>query len=376
MKRNVFLILVAITYAGCQGSKNPSGASQPVPELPVITLKTTSANLQQAFSASVEGTSDVEIRPQVSGYISRIFADEGSYVRKGQPLFKIEDITYREQLNTAVASLHAAEANLINASINVEKQDTLARRKIVSQLQLRQAKASYSAQKAAVEQANAQVQNARVNLGFTLVKAPVNGYIGRIPFKTGSLVSTQQAGPLTSLSDIDDVLAYFSMSENDFVSFQKRFNGYLTGKSLSDIPRVSLQLSDGSIFPEKGVISAIEGQFDKNTGSITLRATFPNPERLLRSGNTGRVILRQDYDDILLLPVVANKEIQDKIYVFILDKDNKARQAIISVAGKSGNNYIVKDGVNAGDRIIAEGLDRLTNGAAVKPQIPGKVAAL
>ena len=224
---------------------------QPPQSLPVITVSTMPATTFQEFSASLEGSKDIEIRPQVDGYIDKIYVDEGAHVRKGQPLFHINDHPYREQLNNARAGLSAAKANLATAQINVSKLTPLVQNNIISDVQLKTAQAAYNAAAANVSQAEAMVSNAQINLGYTLIKAPGVGYIGRIPFKTGSLVGTTTTEPLTVLSEIKEIYAYFSLSENDFIQFKNQFSGNTIEEKIKQMPPVELVLADNSVYPKK-----------------------------------------------------------------------------------------------------------------------------
>jgi membrane fusion protein (multidrug efflux system) len=222
----LWIISVTIVLYACNSSSGNSGAFQMPPQaLPVITVASMSATTYQEFTASLEGRKDIEIRPQVDGYIDKIYVDEGAHVKKGQPLFHINDRPYREQLNNAKASLAAAKANLANAQINVSKLTPLVQNNVISDVQLKTAQAAYSAAEANVAQAQAVVQNAQINVGYALITAPANGYIGKIPLKTGSLVGTTTAEPLTVLSETKEVYAYFSLSENDFIQFKNQFPG-------------------------------------------------------------------------------------------------------------------------------------------------------
>lgn len=337
--------------------------------LPVLTVSSMSATTYQEFSASLEGSKDIEIRPQVEGYIDRIYVDEGAHVRKGQPLFHINDRPYREQLNNATASLAAARANLATAEINVSRLTPLVQNGIISDVQLRTAQANYNAARANVQQAQAMVQNARINLGYALIKAPADGYIGRIPFKTGSLVGTSTAEPLTVLSEIKDIHAYFSLSEADFIHFKNRFTGSTVEEKIKQMPPVELVLADGTLYPKKGKVQLVSGQFDNSMGAISFRASFQNTDGLLRSGNTGKIRLPRPMPGALVVPQEATFELQDRVFVFLLADSNKVASSPITIAGKSGNYYLVENGVKSGDKIVYSGLDRLQDGAVIQPQL-------
>ena len=273
----VLLIIVAAVFFfyGCNSSAgNSNGYQQPIQSLPVVAVKSMPATTYQEFSASLEGIQDIEIRPQVDGYLDNIYVDEGAFVRKGQSLFHINDRPYSEQLNTAKAALAAAKANLVNAEINVSKITPLVKNNVVSDVQLKTAQAAYDVAKANVEQAQAMVQSASINLGYTTIKAPVDGYIGRIPHKTGSLVGLTTAEALTVVSEIKEVYAYFSLSENDFLRFKNQFEGNTIEEKIKNMPPIELVLPDGSIYSQKGKVQTVTGQFDNSVGAISFQGCF------------------------------------------------------------------------------------------------------
>jgi membrane fusion protein (multidrug efflux system) len=238
----------------------------------------------------------------------------------------------------------------------------------VSDIQLKTAKAAYQVAQANIEQAKANVSTAQINLGYTVIKAPVSGYIGRLLKKQGSLVAPQDAEALTQLSDVHDVHVYFSLGEKDFVNFKQEYTGATLKDKLSHLPPVSLLLADNSEYATKGKIDMIDGQFDKTTAAITVRATFANSQGLLRSGNTGKIKLSLLHTDALTVPQSATVEMQDKVFVFALADSNKVKKVPITIAGKDGSNYIVTAGVKAGDQIVLSGVDHLQEGAKITPQ--------
>lgn len=373
-KSLIFLILIALLLAGCNTTTATPPSAQPA-TLPVLAIETTLATTETEFPAAIQGTTDVEIRPQVSGTLDKIFVDEGAYVSKGQPLFKINDKPYTEQLNNALASQNAAEAAAINAQLEVEKLTPLVQNKVISDYQLKTAKASLSIAKANVAQAKAMVEAARINVGYTLIKAPVSGYIGRLPKKQGSQITPADPEALTQLSDVKEVYAYFSLGEDDFINFKADYSGATLNDKLKNLPPVSLVLADNSVYTEKGKIDMVDGQFDKTTGAITLRATFPNAKGLLRSGNTGKVRLSIKHENSLVVPQDATIEIQDKVFVFVVDQKNAVTKQPVTVTGKSGTDYLISDGIKAGDRIVTKGFESLPDGTIIVPQTAPKAVA-
>ncbi|OOV16134.1 efflux transporter periplasmic adaptor subunit [Flavobacterium sp. LM4] len=375
--KNVIItsFILALVLSSC-ADKSQVPAPPPPPVLPVAAITSENTTTDNEYPASIQGTVDVEIRPQVSGNLDRVLVDEGAYVSKGQTLFKINERTFREQLNNALASLHAAEAALINAQLEVDKLTPLVQNKVVSDYQLKTAKASQKIAAANIEQAKAMVASAKINLGYTNVTAPVSGYIGRLPKKQGSLVSAIDVEPLTTLSDVHEVFAYFSLGETDFINFKSQYSGNSIGDKIKKLPPVSLILADNNAYPQTGKIDMVDGQFDKTTGAITLRATFPNANGTLRSGNTGRIRLGLQHDDAILVPQSATIEMQDKVFVFTVDKNNKVTKMPITVVGKSGTNYLIKDGVKSGDQIVLSGIDKLQEGQVIQPEKAAKVAQI
>lgn len=366
----VVLSFTVIIIYSCSSSSGSEAMHQQLPQvLPVVSVTAMPATTFQDYSASLEGSKDIEIRSQVDGYIDRIYVDEGAHVRRGQTLFHINDRPYREQLNNAKASLAAARANLATAQINVTRLTPLVQNGIISDVQLKTAQASYNAALANVSQAQAMVSNAQINLGYATIKAPVDGYVGRIPFKTGSLVGTTTAEALTVLSEIKLMHAYFSLSENDFIQFKNQFSGNTIEEKIKQMPPVELVLADNTVYPKKGKVQIVSGQFNNSIGAISFRASFENTNGLLRSGNTGKIRIPRTLATALVVPQEATFELQDRVFVFLVADSNKVASSPISIAGKSGNYYLVENGVKQGEKIVYSGLDRLQDGAVIQPQL-------
>lgn len=362
-------MLITIIFIGCKSSADNAGGFQmPPQELPVITVSSIPATTHQEYTASLQGRKDIEIRPQVDGYIEKIYVDEGARVRKGQILFQINDRPYREQLNNAKASLAAAKANLANAQINVSKLTPLVQNNVISDVQLKTAQAAYTAAEANVAQAQAVVQSAQISLGYALVRAPSDGYIGKIPLKTGSLVGTTTAEPLTILSETKQVYAYFSLSETDFIEFKNQYPGSTIEEKIKQMPPVDLVLADNTVYAEKGKVEIAEGLFDRTAGTITFRATFPNANGVLRSGNTGKIRIAKSLANTIVIPQEATYELQDKVFVFAVGDSNKVVSKPITITATSGNYYLIQGGINPGEKIVYTGLDRLRDGAVIVPQ--------
>lgn len=366
--RIIALIASVILLQNCSKAAENASQAPPAPELPVYHVISSPATTYQEFPTALEGKNNVEIRSQVDGYLDKIYVDEGSFVRAGQALFKIDSRAYGEQMNMAEANLQAANANIQKAKVEVDRLQQLVSDKVVSDVQLKTAKANYAAAVAAAAQAKASVGGARINVGFTTITAPVSGYIGRIPYKKGSLISRADPSPLTLLSDISEIYAYFSLSELDFIAFQKKYEGASIEEKLKHMPMVELVIADNSTYNQKGKMSIVDGQFDKSTGAISVRAVFPNPNGTLRTGNTGRVRMPQLLDNVLVIPQEATFEIQDKTYVYIVGKDKKVMSKPVTISGKTDSYYFISDGISAGETIVTAGLGSLKDGASIQPK--------
>lgn len=362
----IVLISSIIFLQNCTKAAEGTNAAPPAPELPVYTVTTSPATIYQEFPTALEGKNNVEIRSQVDGYLDKIYVEEGAYVRAGQALFKIDSRAYGEQMNMANANLQVANANIQKAKVEVDRLEPLVSAKVVSEVQLRTAKANYAAAVAAASQARASVGGAKINVGFTTITAPVSGYIGRIPYKKGSLISRTDANPLTLLSDISEIYAYFSLSELDFIGFQKKYSGATLNEKLKNMPMVDLVIADNTTYPEKGKMSIVDGQFDKTTGAISVRAVFPNANGALRTGNTGRIRMPQLMSNALIIPQESTFEIQDKTYVYVVGNDQKVTSKPITISGKTENYYFISDGVKAGEKIVYVGLGSLKDGVSIK----------
>ncbi|KIO76201.1 RND transporter [Pedobacter lusitanus] len=363
----ISILLLAALFIGCSSDKGQV-APPVIQSLPVIALHNSSETTFTEYPASIQGAVDLEIRPQISGSLDKIYVNEGALVQKGQPLFKINELPFKEAVNNAKAQLHAAQAAVINAQLEVDKLTPLVKNKVVSDFQLKSAKATLQSAQASVEQAKAGVATANINLGYTLIKAPVTGYVGRLPKKQGSLVGTADVTPLTQLSDAHEVHVYFSLGEDDFINFNATYPGKTITERLKKLPGVSLVLADRTVYAQEGKIDMVDGQFDKQTGSIALRATFPNNQGLLRSGNTGKLRLSLNHPDAILVPQSSTIEIQDKMFVYTVDAGNKVSKTPITVLTTSGTNYLVKEGVKSGDKIVFDGIDKLKEGEVIKPE--------
>ncbi|WP_407535322.1 efflux RND transporter periplasmic adaptor subunit [Elizabethkingia miricola] len=364
----ILAIAAAMFLSSCGQSSPDSAAGElPAPETDFVTLIQGAGDTQKEYPGNIEGIVNVDVKPQVTGYLQAVLVKEGQYVQKGQPLFRIMPDVYNEQVKNSDAGLKSALAAQATAKLEVEKLRPLVDGKVVSDMQLKTAQANYNAATAQVEQAKAALGSSKINANFTLIKAPVSGYIGRIPNRTGTLVSPADTAALTTLSDISTVQVYFSISEANYITYSKE--GVFSG----DSGNIQLILADGSVYNQKGRVEAGSGNIDKATGSITMKAIFPNPDKLLRSGGAGKIVIGRTVDNIVQLPITSVKDIQDKFFVFKLADSSKVAMVPIQIDGKTKDTYYVKSGVKAGDKIALNRIDMLQDGMKVQPKkVPAK----
>lgn len=355
-----------VILCGCGSKKTPGQQQEQAVAAELILLNPENTVIENTYPAKLEGKVNVEIRPQVSGYIDKIHIDEGAYVKAGQALFTINASVYREQKNTSQAALEMARAQLATAKLDMDKYTVLTEKKVVADFSYQKAKAAYASASAAVKQQQALVAAADLNLGFTVVKAPVSGFVGRIPKRLGALVSPSDAQALTIVSQVDQVYAYFSMPESEMLRINETREGSTLLQKLQTFKAIGLQMANGKLYEHSGKIDMMDGQFDAGTGAVTLRATFANPQLLLRSGNTGRVVLRADQSNVFRIPVLATYEMQDKIFVGLLDAQNRVNRVALEDYIKSEDYYIVSTGFKAGDRIIARELASIPEKSLIK----------
>ena len=362
-------IFLTVLIAACSPGEQAGTGSAPL-SLPVAVVNTAATTVYNEYPATIEGQSEIEIRPQVGGILEKIYVDEGALVTKGQLLFKINDKVYKEQYNNTNAELLAAQAAAANAQLDVDKLKPLVQNKVVSDLQLKTAASNYAMAAARVKQAQAMLADAEINIGYTTITAPTTGYIGRLNKKAGSLLAITDAQELTTLSDINEVHVYFSLSEKEFSLLKEQLPGRSIEEKLRKANAVSLSLANNEVYPETGRLDMVNGAFDKSSGAITLRASFANDHGLLRSGNTGKIRLGFNQDSVIAIPQSATTMIQDKVFVFALGDSSKVRKQAIIVSGKSGNNFLVKEGLHNGDRIVLEGIEGLQDGTVVQAAKP------
>ena len=341
-------------------------------EYAVMTIATTDREIPINYSATIRGRQDIAIYPQVSGTIFELCVNEGQTVSKGQPLFIIDQVPYKAALQTAEANVAAAKAGVATAQLSYDSKKELYAKNVVSQYDLLTAENTLLTAKAQLAQAEAQRVNAANNLSYTVVKAPANGVVGTLPYRVGALVSASIPQPLTTVSDNSDVYVYFSMTENQLLNLTRQYGSI--ANTLKNMPDVQLVLNDGSVYDRTGRIESISGVIDTSTGSVQLRAVFPNADGLLHSGGAGSVIVPNIHKDCVVVPQVATFELQNKVYVYKVE-DGKAASSMIDVEKiNNGREYIVKSGLTPGDVIVAEGVGLLREGTPIVAKGQGAAA--
>lgn len=322
-----------------------------------------SRTLSQSYTAVINGRQSVEIRPQVSGTITQVCIAEGAQVKKGQTLVIIDQVPYKAALETAIANVKSAEASVATARLTADSKEQLFKENVVSAFDLQTARNSLLQAEATLAQAKAEEVNARNDLSYTEVKSPVDGVSGMLPYRVGALVDASITTPLTTVSDDTEMYVYFSMTESQVLSLIRQYK--TLDEAMKQMPEVELKLSDGLTYAHKGRIDAISGTIDTSTGAVSLRATFPNPEHILRNGGSGTVVLPYIKENVLIVPQEATYEIQDKIFVYKV-VDGKATSSQVSVFPiNDGKEYIIESGLEEGETIIAEGAGLVQEGTIV-----------
>lgn len=376
------LLLVLLSAAACNSKKKDDeaggpggkggkdGGPQPIKDYPVLVVKPDTVTLFQDYPATIQGQQNVEIRPKVDGFVEAIYVDEGATVKKGQKLFHISAPQYEQEVRTARAGVKTAEADVNAARMGVNKVAPLVAKGIISKYQLEGAQYTLQAKEAALAQAQATLANALTNLGYTTITSPVDGVMGTIPNKIGSLVSSTSADPLTTISSTANVYAYFSLSEKALLDFARRRPGNTLQEKLTNVPDVRLVLADGSLYPYPGRVKTAIGQINTETGASSFRATFPNPQGLLRSGSSGSVRTQRPMDDVLIIPQSATYELQGKRFAYVVGRDTAAHAAAITVVPTpDGDSFVVQKGLKAGQQIVLEGISGLKEGAKIRPKV-------
>ena len=369
--KNYFLIASMAALVVACGGKRGGMPNFGDDEYPVVSVETTASSSQSSYPATIKGVQDVEIRPKVAGFITRINVREGQAVKAGQLLFVIDNATYQAAVRQSQAAVNTAKAQLNTAKLTYENNQKLFEQNIIGDYELSAAKNSYETASASVAQAEAALASARETLSFCYVKSPVAGLIGSLPYKVGSMVSSGSTPALTTVSDNSSMEVYFSMTEKDILDMAKTSG--TAQAAIASMPTVTLQLADGTTYNHPGKVTKMSGVLDAATGSAQLIAVFQNPERLLKSGGSGSIIVPHDNVASIVVPQSCVMEIQDKKFMYTVGKDNKVKYTEIKVAPQNdGNNYVVTEGLNVGDRYVTNGITKLTDGMEIKPITPAR----
>ena len=365
VKKIILFATAGIIVASCTGKSGgkPDFGDN---EYAVRTVSTQSTELSTSYPATIKGVQDVEIRPKVSGFITKVNVHEGQRVTAGQLLFVIDNETYQAQVRQAKAAVSTAKAHLETSRLTLENAKELHKNNVIGDFELATARNNFATAEAALMQAKASLASAQEMLNYCYVKSPVSGVVGTLPYKAGTLVSAGGGEPLTTVSDISSMEVYFSVTEKDMLGMTKGKGGI--NEAIKNYPPVTLRLADGTVYAHKGTVVKASGVIDEATGTITLIARFVNPDNMLRSGGAGQVVVADSSQAAVIIPQEAAAEIQNKIFVYLVGKDNKVKYSEIKVLPQNdGNNYIVVEGMKAGDRYVAKGIASLKDGMQIKP---------
>jgi membrane fusion protein (multidrug efflux system) len=359
MKKMMTLAAIAATLVSCGG-----GGGRPQfgdNEYPVVAVGTSSADMQSTYPATIKGVQDVEIRPKVQGFITQINVKEGQTVGAGQVLFVLDNETATQQVRQAQAAVNTAQQQCNTAKLTYENAQKLHEAKVVGDYELQTAQNNYEVAQAQLAQSQAFLASAKEQLSYSYVKSPASGVVGTLPYKKGALVNN--ANVLTTVSNISSMEVYFSVTEKAAMQLQVA--------GLQTLPSVKLQLADGSIYGREGKVTKMSGVIDQATGSVQLIALFQNPEKLLKSGGAGTIIIPRLANDVIIIPQSCVSEVQNKKFIYLVGSDNKVKYSEIKVDPQNdGMNYIVTEGLKTGDKYVTNGITKLTDGMEIKPITP------
>lgn len=351
------MAVALVTSVSCSKKDDQAAGQQmPAPTIGTQTVGYSDIDLSQSYPVTIKGKTDIEIRPQVSGFITKVLVDEGQHVQKGQTLFVLDQVQYQAAVDQALAAVNAAQTAVKSAQMTADQKQALFDKNIISEYENQLAKNDLANAKSNLATANAALTSARKNLAYTVVTAPSAGVVGSIPFREGSLASPSMAQPLTTVSDNSQVYAYFSLTEKDILDMTENGSKSLQ-EQIANMPAVKLQLADGSIFPVEGKVATVSGVIGTNTGAATVRALFDNPNGMLRSGSTGQIIIPSHQENAIVIPQKATFELQDKKFVYVVNDSNKVISTPITISKiDNGQIYVVTSGLEPGNVIAVEGV--------------------
>lgn len=353
------LLFLISSIVACK-DKEKAGTADLIPSLPIVEVIQKDTILQTDYVADIQAVQNVEIRARVQGFLEKILVDEGKEVRKGQPLFQINDLEYKTELAKAKAAVSSAMAEAKAAELELGRTKILVEKNVIAKTEYELAVSKVSAAKAKIDEALSAQTSAETKLSYTFIRAPFDGIIDRIPLKMGSLIDP--GALLTTISDVHNVFAYFNISENEYLQYRKAVS-----KGLKEDRTVSLVLADGTQYGYTGKIETSDGEFNENTGAIAFRARFPNPNKLLKHGASGKARLTTSVENAIIIPQKSTFEIQDKTFVFIVDKDNIIQMRAFKPGRRVAQYYIVEAGLKPGENIVYEGVQSIRQGAKIKP---------
>ena len=361
MKKMMMMAAIAASLISCGGGGGRPNFGDN--EYPVVTVGTSSADMQSTYPATIKGVQDVEIRPKATGFITQINVKEGQTVGVGQVLFVIDNETAQAAVRQAQAAVNTAQQQVNTAKLTYDNSQLLHQNKVIGDYELQTSQNSYEAALAGLAQAQAGLASAKEQLSYCYVKSPAAGVVGTIPFKKGALVSASNV--LTNVANISQMEVYFSVTEKAAMQLQS------TGGGIQGLPAVKLQLADGSIYSHEGKVTKMSGMVDQTTGSVQMIAAFSNPEKLLKSGGAGTIIIPRQETDVITIPQSCVMEVQNKKFVYLLGQDNKVKYSEIKVDPQDdGNNYIVTEGLKKGDKYVTNGITKLSDGMEIVPITP------
>ncbi len=372
-------LAAATALSSCGGSGDPraalAAAQNATPEVEVLTVAPGSSDLNHTYPTTIKGKTDIDIRPLVTGFVTKVHVQEGDHVRKGQTLFTLDQVQYQAAVSQAEAAVNSAKIAVDNARLQVNNQRQLFEKNIISDYTYTVAKNQLATAEASLANANAALTTARKNLSYTVVTAPSDGVIGSIPNKEGTLASPSMQIPLTTVSDNSEVYAYFSLNEKDMLELTDGGTRSLAS-AIAGMPAVKLQLADGTIYGPEGKVATVSGIIDQSTGASNVRARFANPSGVLRSGSTGTILIPSRQDNVIIVPQKATYEVQDKRFVYALNDSNKTVPVAITVGAlDNGKDFVVTSGLQPGQRIVVEGVGSKINQAGMQVKPKGAVAA-